>query len=171
MDLFFFNPNEQMSPLVVNLSFYCWRDSQLDSKCNYSPIYPFMHQTAFLLQWNGKWRVVIVDQGRPAGGLVLGFWLWRPAAHGQLMCCSWWELKTVLFMKSTTAHSGCGGLPRANRTRAAPHQVISALCPGLQQASLSLKLSESDRWRRAWKAVTLEKSTSNKQLEHADTWG
>lgn len=79
-------------------------------------------------------------------------------------------------MKSTPACSFCGGLPLANRTRAALFfpaltEGFMPSAPGPQQASLSLKLSESEGWRRAWKAVTLQKSTSNKQLEHAETWG
>lgn len=156
-----------------------------------------MQQTAFFLQWNGKWRVVIVDQGRAlgcrtdvgargrGGGRAGGLAGWRAgarsqalaaAARGPLMCRSWWELKTALLIKSTPARSFSGGLPRANRARAA--LFISALtdwflpsAPGPQWAPLSLKLSESERWRGAWKAVTLQKSTSNKQLEHADAWG
>lgn len=149
---------------------------QHDSKCNYSPIYPFMHQTAFLLWWNGEWRVVIVDQGRPAGGAGAQFLA--------LAAGSPWttDMLLVVGTKNTAAYEVSPCSQRLWRFppcqpykgcsfHSSSHQVIPALCPRPQQASSSLKLSECERFRRAWKPVTLQKSTSNKQLEHTDTWG
>lgn len=138
-----------------------------------------MQQTAFFSSI--KWQVTRGncrsrpdarerDGGETVGGAGTRSQALAAGCPGPLMCYPRWELKNSILRSHLLRQVG-SCQPQAALFISALTKGFMPFAPEPQRASLSLKSSESKRWRWAWKAVTLQKSTSNKQLEHAGTWG